>query len=507
MSTSSSMITGTSSTPSDDVRSFKMFIDGQWVGARSGATMAIVDPASEEVVAHVPNGGVDDAQEAIVAARRAFDEGPWPRLTPLERANILRAAAALVRERTEELARLETRQMGKLLADARYDMGDVAYCLDHAAGLATSQLGQQVSLAAPPAFATVVREPVGVVVGITPWNFPLLLGAWKFASALAAGNVFIVKPASLSPLTTLEMASIFEQAGLPTGVFQVVVGPGSSVGDAFSSSPLVDMVTITGSLEVGVHVMRTAADTVKKVGLELGGKSPNIVFEDADREAALQGALFGAFANAGQVCCAGSRLLVQRSIYEGFVRELVERTRAIRVGSGLEPDSEMGPLVSRDQLETTEEYVRLGRQEGAKLLCGGKRIDGTGFFYEPTVFGAVDNSMRIAQEEIFGPVVVVIPFETEEEAITIANDTIYGLAGGVWTKDAARALRVVRAVRAGTMYVNTYNWSPVELPWGGYKRSGLGRELGSLGLDEFMETKSVIIDTSGEPLGLYSGAS
>lgn len=488
-------------------RTWQMYIDGQWVGARSGARLAVLDPASEQVIAHVANGDVADAQEAVAAARRAFDDGPWPRMTSLERAQVLRAAAALVRERGEALARLETRQMGKLLADSRYDMGDVAFCLEHAAGLATSQHGQQIDLAAPRAFGAVVREPIGVIVGITPWNFPLLLAAWKFAPALAAGNVFIVKPASISPLTTIEMARIFEEAGLPKGVFQVVVGPGSSVGDYFSSAPEVDMVTLTGSLEVGVQIMRQAAETVKKVGLELGGKSPNIVFADADREAAIQGALFGAFANAGQVCCAGTRLLVERPIYDEFVSELVRRARAIKVGPGLDGDSEMGPLVSRDQLETTEDYVRIGREEGATLLCGGRRIDRDGFYYEPTIFGDVDNSMRIAQEEIFGPVLVVIPFETEEEAIAIANDTVYGLAGGVWTQDIARALRVVGAVRAGTMYVNTYNWSPIELPWGGFKRSGVGRELGSFGLEEFTEAKSVIIDTTGEPLGLYTAAS
>ena len=287
---------------------YQMFIDGEWVGARGGGSLAIIDPATEELVAHVASGGADEAQAAVEAARRAFDEGPWPRMTAPERAVVLRAAAAKVRERADELARLETLQMGKLLADSLYDMGDVAYCLEYAGSLATTHRGQQTTTVSPPSFAVVVREPVGVVVGITPWNFPLLLGAWKFASALAAGNVVIIKPASVSPLTTLEMARIFDEVGLPKGVFQVVVGAGGTVGDHFCTSPLVDMVTLTGSLEVGVHIMRQAAGTVKKVGLELGGKSPNIVFADADFEAALQGALFGAFANSGQVCCAGSRL-------------------------------------------------------------------------------------------------------------------------------------------------------------------------------------------------------
>ena len=278
----------------------------------------------------------------------------------------------------------------------------------------------------------VVREPVGVVVGITPWNFPLLLGAWKFASALAAGNVVIIKPASVSPLTTIEMARIFDEVGLPRGVFQVVVGPGRSVGDYFCTSPLVDMVTLTGSLEVGrARSCARRPATVKKVGLELGGKSPNIVFADADFEAALQGALFGAFANSGQVCCAGSRLVVERTIYDEFTAALKQRAEAIKVGPGLDPDSEMGPLVSRDQLETTEHYVELGLEEGARLLCGGHRIARKGYYFEPTIFVDVDNAMRIAQEEIFGPVLVVIPFDSEDEAIALANDTIFGLAGGV----------------------------------------------------------------------------
>jgi len=483
---------------------YPMFIDGDWVGARGGASLAIVDPATEEVFAHAASGGIEEAQAAVEAARRAFDEGPWPRMAAPERAALLRAAAAKVRERTDDLARLETLQMGKLLGDSVFDMGDVAYSLEHAASLATTHAGQQTTTVSPPSFGVVVREPVGVVVGITPWNFPLLLGAWKFASALAVGNTVIIKPASVSPLTTIEMARIFDDVGLPKGVFQVVVGPGSTVGDYFCTSPLVDMVTLTGSLEVGVHIMRQAASTVKKVGLELGGKSPNIVFADADFEAALQGVLFGAFANAGQVCCAGSRLILERSIYDTFTKELVKRARAIKVGPGLDASSEMGPLVSRDQLETTERYVKIGLEEGAKLACGGKRIDRKGHYYEPTIFVDVDNGMRIAQEEIFGPVLVVIPFDTEEEAIAIANDTIYGLAGGVWTTDGAKAMRVVQAVRAGTVYVNTYNWSPVELPWGGYKQSGVGRELGDFGVDEFTEAKSVIIDTSGQPLGMYT---
>lgn len=486
---------------------YQLFIDGEWREAAAGARLQIVDPATEEVFASVAQAGSEEAEAACLAARRAFDEGPWPQLPAVERAGYLRAAAALVRERSEELARLETMQMGKPLADARFDMSDVAYGLEYAAGLATSHMGQQTRLAsAPTLLGMVLREPVGVVVGITPWNFPLGEAGWKFSSALAAGNVVIIKPASISPLTTVEMARIFAEVGLPKGVFQVIVGPGSSVGDYFSTSPLVDMVTITGSLEVGQHIMRQCASTVKKIALELGSKSPNIVFADADFEAAMQGALHGAFANCGQVCSAGSRLLLEHSIFEKFTEELAKRAKAIKVGLGLDESSEMGPLASAEQLETTERYVRIGLEEGARLLCGGKRLERRGYFYEPTIFVDVQNSMRVAREEIFGPVLVVIPFETETEAIAIANDTPYGLAGGVWTNDVAKALRVVSAVRAGTMYVNTYHWAPQELPWGGYKQSGIGRELGNFGIDEFTETKSVIIETSGEPLGMYEAS-
>jgi len=484
---------------------YQMFIDGTWVDACDGATIEVIDPASEEVVATVAYGGVADAKLAIAAARRAFDEGPWPRMSALERSEILLAAAAKLAERGDQIARLETLEMGKLFGDAQGDIGDTLAALNTAARAIMGHHGEQVEIAAPEAFAAVAREPVGVVVGITPWNFPLMLGAWKFAFALAAGNVIIMKPASISPLTTLEMAKIFQEVGLPEGVFQVVVGAGGTVGEELSASPLVDMVTLTGSVEVGRQVMRNAAANIKKVGLELGGKSPNIVFADADREAALQGVLWGAFANAGQVCSAGSRALVERAIYEEFLAELATRAQAITVGPGSDPASQMGPLSSAAQLATTERYVAIGLQEGARLLCGGQRIaTQKGFFFEPTIFADVENQMTIAQEEIFGPVLVVIPFADEQEALRIANGTIYGLAAGVWSKDTSKALRVAKALRAGTVWVNTFFWSPAELPWGGYKQSGLGREMGSFGLDEFREVKSIIVDTTGEPIGLYT---
>jgi len=483
-----------------------MYIAGEWCAASDGQTRAMVDPGTGQVVAHVAEATVDDTNRAIVAARKAFDEGPWAETPALERARLLVKLADLIDANAHDLARLETLSCGKPLRECEYDMADAANCFRYYAGLATKPHGETFEVPAP-SQTFVVREPIGVCGQIIPWNYPLLMSAWKLAPALAAGNVCILKPSELTPLTALWLARLIDDAGFPHGVVSVVAGAGPTVGATLAESHLVDKVAFTGSVPTGQTIMRAAAGNVKKISLELGGKSPNIVFADADFETAVDYALFGIYANAGQVCSAGSRLVLDKAIYDKFLERLVERAKKIVVGDGFDPKTEMGPLVAERQRERVEKYIQVGLDEGATLACGGGRpaapVDANGFFIEPTIFTGTKPTMRIVREEIFGPVLVVQPFSDEAEAIKIANDSAYGLAGGVFTNDAARAHRVIRKLRAGITWINTYHPTYNEAPWGGYKQSGIGRELGTYGFDEYTEVKQINVNLAVEPVGWF----
>jgi betaine-aldehyde dehydrogenase len=489
------------------VANLKMFIDGEWRDAQNQGTRPIINPANGEVITFAPEGTVADARSAIYAARRAFEEGRWSGLSAQERASFLFKVADKIDEYADELTQLETMDNGKTLREAGYDVGDAAACFRYYAGLITKPDGQTYHVA-DPMQAMVVREPVGVCGLIVPWNYPLLMSVWKIAPALAAGNTIVFKPSEVTPVTPKKLFEIFEEVGLPKGVANLLMGAGPVVGHEIASHPEVDMVSFTGGTKTGKNIMKTAAETMKKVSLELGGKSPNIIFADADFETAVDYALFGIYAGAGQVCSAGSRILVEESIYDRFVNSFVARAKQIRVGPGEASHSEMGPLVSREHLEKVLHYIELGKQEGAVLACGGKRIVSNGldkgYFVEPTVFIDVKQEMRIVQEEIFGPVVVIQKFKDESEAVKLANSTVYGLAGAVFSNDGAKALRVIKKLRAGITWINSYHPTYNEAPWGGYKQSGIGRSLGTFGLEEFQEIKQININLQVEPIGWFS---
>jgi len=489
------------------VVNLKMFIDGEWKDAENQETRPVINPASGEVISYAPEGTRADARAAIYAARRAFEEGVWSGISAQERSSYLLKIADKIDEYADELTHLETMDNGKPLREAGFDVGDAAACFRYYAGLITKPDGQTYHVA-DPMQAMVVREPVGVCGLIVPWNYPLLMSVWKIAPALAAGNTIVFKPSEVTPVTPKILFEIFEEVGLPKGVANLVMGAGAVVGNEIASHPEVDMISFTGGTKTGKHIMKTAADTMKKVSLELGGKSPNIIFADADFETAVDYALFGIFAGSGQVCSAGSRILVEESIYDQFVQRFVERAKQIQVGPGDDPATEMGPLVSQEHLEKVLSYIELGKKEGAKVACGGKRMVanglGNGYFVEPTVFVDVTQEMRIVQEEIFGPVVVIQKFKDEAEAIKLANGTVYGLAGGVFSNNGAKALRVIKKLRAGITWVNSYHPTYNEAPWGGYKQSGIGRSLGTFGLEEFQEIKQININLQVEPIGWFS---
>jgi acyl-CoA reductase-like NAD-dependent aldehyde dehydrogenase len=475
----------------------EVFIGGQWQAPASGETYATINPATEEVSAHVAKGDERDVDLAVRAARRAFDQGPWPRMAAAERTRLLWRLADLISANLDEMARLESVNTGKTLFDSgKVEIPFAAEVFRYYAGWTTKIHGETLNLR-DGAFTFTLRQPVGVVGAIVPWNFPFLLASWKIAPALAAGNTVVLKPASLTPLTALRFAELSREAGLPEGVFNVVTGPGGNVGMALVRHAGVDKIAFTGSTDVGKGIMREAAGTLKRVSLELGGKSPNVVFADADLEAALRGAMTGIFYNKGEVCAAGSRLLVEQRVHDEFVGKLVDRVKGLKVGDPMDKGTRMGPVVSAQQLDTVLSYVEAGRREGATLAAGGERArvgDGRGYFIQPTVFTGVSNTMRIAREEIFGPVLSVIPFKDADDAVAQGNETFYGLAAAVWTRDVGKALRIARALRAGTVWVNAYNLFDAALPFGGFKESGFGRELGQAGLDLYTEVKSVWVD-------------
>jgi betaine-aldehyde dehydrogenase len=482
-----------------------MYVDGRWKLAEDGATRDLINPSNGETIATVTEGGERDAELAIRSARRAFDEGPWRSVGAADRSALLLKVADAIDARRDEFVRIDTLNNGKPLRECEYDAIDAANCFRYYAGLATKPHGQTFDVPGPSQSFT-VREPIGVCGQIVPWNYPLLMAVWKLAPALAAGNVCVLKPAELTPLSALRLAAIFEELEFPAGVVNIVLGPGATVGHAIASSPLVDKIAFTGGTKTGRSIMQAAASNLKNVSLELGGKSPNVVFADADFETAVDYALFAIYANAGQVCSAGSRLLLEKQLHDRFVERLVERAKKIRVGDGFDPRTEMGPIVSPLHRERVEAYIKAGIDEGARLLCGGARIEGplaNGNFIEPTIFDGTAPEMRIVREEIFGPVLVVQTFDDEAGAIRTANDTIYGLAGAVFTKDIAKAHRVIREMRAGITWINTFHPTYNEAPWGGYKQSGFGRELGTYGYDAYTEVKQINVNLDVAPSGWF----
>ncbi len=473
----------------------KLFIDGEWVDASDGATLDSYNPSTGDVLARVARAGEADIDRAVAAARKAFDpDGTWRRMDAIDRGELVARIGGAIANRADALKELETLDNGKPIREAAIDIDQAVDAFRYYAGWASKLEGETIPVRGRVLNYT-IREPVGVVGGIIPWNFPLLMAAWKVAPALACGNTVVLKPAEQTPLTALELGAIADEVGLPPGVLNVVPGYGQTAGAALVSHPDVDKIAFTGSTEVGKQIMRVGADSLKKVSLELGGKSPNIVFEDADLDAAVRGAFNGIFYNSGQCCTAGSRLLVQESIHDELMERLVDRVARLQPGEPLEPKRRYGPVISREQLDRVMKYVEAGRSEGATLLTGGHRIEGSGgYWLEPTIFDRVSPEATIAREEIFGPVLATLTFEDEAEAVELANRTIYGLAAALWTRDVKRAHRVASRLQAGTIWVNTYHPLDAASPFGGYKQSGYGRELGKHSLDLYTQVKSIWVD-------------
>jgi len=484
-----------------------MYINGQWVPAANGQTRTIINPYNQEPIAEVPEGDETDTQAAINTAREAFDHNEWPYIPASERGNIVITIAELIERDKEELAELETLNTGKTLSESLDDMSDIANVFRYYGGLADKDGGEIIASPIPDSRSKVVREPVGVCGQITPWNYPLLQASWKLAPALATGNTIVIKPSEITPLTTIKVTELMEEAGVPKGVVNLVLGPGEKTGQLLAESYAVDLISFTGGIETGQKVMTAASGNFKKIALELGGKNPNIVFADADFDTAVDQALNAVFFHAGQVCSAGARLLVQDTIHDAFVQALVERTKHIKLGNGFDESTQSGPLISKEHLEKVENYVSIGRQEGADIVIGGKRPEDAalqaGLFFEPTIFINCDTSMRIVQEETFGPLLTIERFRSEQQAVQLANDSKYGLAGAIWTTDIRKAERVSSQLRMGTVWINDFHPYFAQAPWGGYKSSGIGRELGKQGLEEYTEVKHIFENTNPSPLNWF----
>jgi betaine-aldehyde dehydrogenase len=481
------------------VRRYQNLIDGNWVDSTLGEVVTRKSPASGELVAEYVASTEEDGLEAIAAARKAFDKGPWPKMSGTERGKVLYRLAEKMREEKELLALIDAEEVGKPIKLARGDIEGSINLVEYAAGMAQQTHGQAHTSMGETFTAMVVREPVGVVGMIIPWNFPALVLCQKLGYALAAGCTVVIKPSEFTSGSALEIARMAEEVGMPRGVINVVTGLGGSVGQAIVDSSDVDFISFTGSTATGRKVINGSVGNIKRVALELGGKGANIIFSDADLDDALDGALFGIYANQGEVCCAGSRLLIEDKIADEFLERLVERARQIKVGNPMDEQTDMGALIHEGHLNKVLDYVESGKEEGARLLTGGERINNSecsmGNFIAPTIFDQVTPNMRIFQEEIFGPVLSVVRFQTVEEAIELANDTSYGLANAIWTKDLDKSMTVSRALRSGTVWVNTILNTVPELPWGGYKASGIGREMGNVGLEEFTEVKTIQFQT------------
>jgi acyl-CoA reductase-like NAD-dependent aldehyde dehydrogenase len=484
-------------------REYQLFINGKFVESKSRQTFDTINPFTQETVARVARAGIEDAREAIRAARNAFDKGPWPRMSSAERSALIKAVSDKINERTNDLVALEVADSGSTIRKAKEDIFLSARCMNYYSKLAAQELTENIEGLSKPGFAKniLVREPIGVVAAIIPWNFPLKMAVWKLGPALAAGNTIVLKPSELTPCTAMELAVICAEAGIPEGVVNIIPGFGEDAGEELAKNPSVDKVAFTGSTTVGRKVMAAAAASLKKCTLECGGKSANIVLDDADIDLAIDGAMYAIFYHSGQCCEAGSRLLLPEKIHDGFIEKLTAKTRKIILGDPKDEHTDMGPLISRKQQERVLGFIAKGKEQGAKVVAGGTIPTAAelsrGFFVEPTIFVNVDNASAIAQEEIFGPVLSVIKYKNDDDAVRIANDSMYGLGGGVWSRNNDRAMKIAQRLRTGTVWINEWHLISEKAPFGGYKQSGIGREFGIDGLKEYTETKHVHIDEIG----------